>query len=369
MKLNLKKFFVHSADPYFVTVVFLIFIIGILFLYSTSPDRGLSLKENYAIRQCLWMVFASLVVAGIFSIRFMRFYDLAYVLYGANVVLLVLVLFLGHATRLGAQRWLEIGPIAFQPSELMKITFVLAVARFLSGRDLRGGEKRNLAGAFLLTLVPALLILKEPHLGTALILFPILFGILYAAGLPKNFFLWIFLAVLVMSPFGWFFLKEYQRQRLLVFVNPNLDPLGAGYTVIQSRISIGSGWLFGKGLFSGTQNQLQFLPERHTDFIFSVVGEEWGFVGAAFLILLYLFLVKRGFRIAERAKGLFAKLVASGLTTMLAVHIFVNIAMTMGFLPVVGLPLPFVSYGGSWLTSCIIAVAFILHAAGERDFP
>ena len=163
-------------------------------------------------------------------------------------------------------------------------------------------------------------------------------------------------------------LKEYQKQRIFVFVNPNLDPLGTGYTVIQSRISLGSGWFFGKGLFSGTQNRLHFLPERHTDFIFSVIGEEWGFLGAFLLIVLYGVLIRRGFAIAYRARGDFAQRVAVGLTTMLALHVFVNIAMTMGFLPVVGLPLPFVSYGGSWLTSCMVTVALLLRIESEGTF-
>jgi len=366
MKSFLKKIFPSGFDHFFFWTVVVIFLIGILFLYSTSLNRDLTLKGNYALRQLLWMVLSLAIFFSVLSVNFKWYYDLAYVLYGVNLFLLILVLLLGRATRLGAQRWLDLGPIDFQPSEFVKITFVLAVARFLSGKDLTDRLRGNLLGAFCLTFVPAFLILKEPHLGTALILFPILFGILYVAGFPRNFFAWIFFALLMIGPLGWFVLKEYQKQRLLVFINPNLDPLGSGYTVIQSRISLGSGWLFGKGLFSGTQNRLNFLPERHTDFIFSVVGEEWGFVGSTGLIFLYLLLIKRGLAIARRARGEFARLVAAGLTTMLGVHIFVNIAMTMGFLPVVGLPLPFVSYGGSWLTSCLIAVALILSVENER---
>lgn len=367
MRSSLKKFLAPKVDsPLFISL-FILFFIGLLFLYSTSPDRTFAWRGNYALRQLLWMGVAFFFFLTILSIPFKRFYDAAYLLYGVNLFLLILVLFLGRSTRLGAQRWLDIGPVAFQPSELIKITFVLAVARFLSERDLTEGAKGALWGSLFLTLFPAFLILKEPHLGTALILFPILFGILYVAGFRRDYFMWVFFVCLVASPLGWFFLKEYQKQRLLVFLNPNLDPLGAGYTVIQSRISIGSGSLFGKGLFAGTQNRLQFLPERHTDFIFSVIGEEWGFLGGACLVFLYLVLIKRGLVIADQARGFFAKLVAAGLTLMLAVHIFVNIAMTMGVLPVVGLPLPFVSYGGSWLTSCMVAVALILSVANEKE--
>ena len=367
MKVNRKFFFNPTIDYLLIFSVALILIIGILFLYSTSPQRAFTLKGNFALRQGLWMILAISIFLGLLSIPFKRFYDMAYVLYGLNLLLLVLVLLLGHATRLGAQRWLDIGPIVFQPSELMKITFILTVARFLSEKDLTEGVEGTFGAAFLLAFIPAFLILKEPHLGTALILFPILFGMLYVGGLRRDYFAWLFFIPLIASPIGWFVLKEYQKQRLLVFANPNIDPLGAGYTVIQSRISLGSGWFFGKGLFRGTQNRLNFLPERHTDFIFSVIGEEWGFLGSAALVLLYFFLMKRGLAIARRARGRFACLVATGLTTMLAVHTFVNIAMTMGFLPVVGLPLPFVSYGGSWLTTCLIAIALLLSIEREGE--
>jgi len=368
MRSLFRKIFTANFDVFLFLSVLMIFGIGLLFLYSTSPDRSATLTGNFALRQLLWMAFALFAFFGVFSLPFRRFYDLAYWLYGFSLFLLVLVLFLGRSTRLGAQRWLEFGPMVFQPSELIKITFVLAIARFLSGKDLAEEPGKGIFGAVCLALLPAFLILKEPHLGTAFILFPILFGILYVAGLRRRYFVWTFILLLIASPLGWLFLRAYQKARFLVFMNPNLDPLGAGYTIIQSRISIGSGWLFGKGLFEGTQNRLHFLPERHTDFIFSVVGEEWGFLGGAFLILLYLFLIKRGLAIAGRARDPFARLVAVGLTMMLFVHIFVNIAMTMGFLPVVGLPLPFVSYGGSWLVSCMVAIALILGVGSERDF-
>ncbi len=353
--------------PLLIATLLLCFV-GLLFLYSASPNRAFTLKGNFALKQFLWMVFAFFIFWRVLSVDYKRFYDLAYVLYGVNLFLLVLVLILGKATRLGAQRWLAIGPFAFQPSEFLKITFVLAIARFLSGRDLEFSERKIVLISLGLTVIPAFLILKEPHLGTALILFPILFSLLYVAGLRKDFFLWVFFLGILLGPLGWFFLKEYQRSRLLIFVNPNLDPLGAGYSVIQSRISIGSGWLFGKGYLSGTQTQLNFLPERHTDFIFSVIGEEWGFIGAAAVIFLYFFMVKKGIEIAARSREDFVRLTAAGLTTMLAGHIFVNIAMTMGFLPVVGLPLPFISYGGSWLTTCLVTVAILLNIGREKEF-
>ncbi len=357
-----------GLDWVFLADVLAIFGIGLLFLYSTSSERGLTLSGNYFLRQSLWMVLALFAFWGILSVPFKVVYDFAYLLYGLNLFLLVLVLLFGRATRLGAQRWLDLGPFAFQPSEFLKITFVLAVSRFLSSRDITDQPIRSLLGGLALTVVPAFLILKEPHLGTALILFPVLLAILGVGGLRRDYLVWMIFLPLILSPLGYFLLKAYQKMRFLVFLNPDLDPLGAGYTIIQSRISIGSGWLFGKGFLAGTQTQLRFLPERHTDFIFSVIGEEWGFLGAAGLILLYYLLVKRALTIAGKSRWPFSRMVASGLATMLAVHLFVNIAMAMGFLPVVGLPLPFVSYGGSWLTACMITVALILSIGREGEF-
>ena len=340
--------------------------IGLLFLYSATPEKSLSL-QNVFYRQLVWLAVAFLAFWVTLWFDYKSFLNWAYLLYGINLLLLVLVLLLGKATRLGAERWLGVGPFAIQPSEFSKITLVLTLSRFLHGRDLNSNLLKNLFVTFFLGSLPALLILKEPHLGTAVLLFFILAILLYVSGLRHALFIGSLSALALLSPVGWFFLKPYQRERLLVFVNPNMDPLGSGYTIIQSRISIGSGGLFGKGWLQGTQSQLNFLPERHTDFIFSVVAEEGGFVMAALLVLLFFLFVNRGFSIAKRARSDQARVTAIGLTSLVALHVFVNLAMTMGFLPVVGLPLPFVSYGGSWLTSCWIATALLLSISNERD--
>jgi len=215
-------------------------------------------------------------------------------------------------------------------------------------------------------LAPFLLILGQPDLGTALMLVPVFFTLLYIWGAKLKHLFFIIGCGLVMSPLSWFLLKDYQKERIMVFMNPDIDPLGAGYTVIQSRIAIGSGGAFGKGWLSGTQNQLNFLTERHTDFIFSVAGEEWGFVGGAILIALYYVLVKRAFEIARKTDDPCGTLAACGMATIMGIQVIVNISMTMGFMPVVGLPLPLVSYGGSSLLVTMIALGLLESVAIHR---
>ena len=340
--------------------------VGLFYLYSATPEKSLS-PQNVFYRQLVWLCIAFLVFWVTLWLDYKFFLHWAYLFYGLNVCLLALVLLTGRATQLGAQRWLGVGSFAIQPSEFVKITLILTLARFLQGRDLSAGLLRILFAVGCLYALPGILILKQPHLGTTLVLFFMVVLLLYVSGLSPRLLLTSLGLLIVSSPLGWLLLKSYQRERLLVFIRPGMDPLGSGYTIIQSRISIGSGALFGKGWLQGTQSQLNFLPERHTDFIFSVIAEEGGFLVAAALILLFLLFLDRGFRIARRAKSSQAHLTAIGLTSLIAIHALVNVAMTMGFLPVVGLPLPFISYGGSWLTSCWLATALLLSISNERD--
>lgn len=218
----------------------------------------------------------------------------------------------------------------------------------------------------LIVLIPMGLIFREPNLGTALVFVPAVVAMLWVWRLPAKIW-WTLLGLAAIAiPLGWHGLHEYQRSRLLMFVNPNLDPLGAGYTVLQSKIAIGSGLLWGRGWFAGTQNQLNFLPERHTDFIFSIIGEEWGFLGAAGVLGLYAFLLHRGFTIAAESRDPFGTLLVTGLTTLLGCHIIINVGMTLGLMPVVGLPLPLMSYGGSWLLACLMVIGMILSVGMRR---
>ncbi|MBE8954688.1 MAG: rod shape-determining protein RodA [Quinella sp. 2Q5] len=282
------------------------------------------------------------------------------VLYVFNLVMLVAVMLFGHAA-LGAQRWIQIGPISIQPSEFSKLIMIICLASILEDRMGRLNSVQALLPIAGYVGLPFLLVLKQPDLGTSLVFMAIFFGMVIACGMPWKYFIGIILASIMSLPLLWQFLKDYQKMRIMVFLDPNVDPLGSGYHIIQSKIAIGSGMLFGKGLFEGTQSQLNFLPENHTDFIFAVVGEELGFVGAVILLLLYLIVLWRGIQIAKDAGDVFGRLLAVGITSMLAFHVLVNVGMTTGIMPVTGIPLPLMSYGISSLTTNILAIAILMN--------
>ena len=363
MKDNFR--FRGEFDYGLVLITALILLMGLFVIYSASYQKFVSSGANLSMRQLNSAAIGLVIAVIIFRIGYQRIIDFSYYIFGLNVLFLLLVLVIGDV-RYGARRWIELGSFAFQPSEFAKITFVFALAKYLG--DVKGGieKPKALVIPFVMALVPILLIFKEPDLGTALIFIPILFTMLLIAGARPKYLLFIIGAGLACVPFLWFILKDYQRARMLVFLNPNLDPLGAGYTIIQSKIAIGSGGIIGKGWLSGTQNQLNFLPERHTDFIFSVVGEEWGFIGAAALLFLYYKFVDKGIRIAETTSDTYGKTLAYGIVTIFAVHVIVNIGMVCGLMPVVGLPLPFVSYGGSFLMMSLACVGILENIKNKR---
>ena len=282
-------------------------------------------------------------------------------LYIFNLVMLVAVMAFG-TTALGAQRWLALGPIMIQPSEFSKLIVIICMAALLESRFGTLNSLRDLVPIALYIGVPFVLVLKQPDLGTSLVFMAIFFGMVIACGIRWRIVFGIIFAGIASFPILWnYVLKEYQKTRLYVFIDPNIDPLGSGYHIIQSKIAIGSGMLFGKGIFQGTQSQLNFLPENHTDFIFAVVGEEFGFVGATILLLLYLIILMRGIKIAKEAGDMFGRLLAVGITSMIAFHVLVNVGMTTGIMPVTGIPLPFMSYGVSALTTDILAIAILLN--------
>ncbi len=287
-------------------------------------------------------------------------------LYVFNLVMLLAVMLFGH-TALGAQRWIAIGPIHIQPSEFSKLIMIVSLAGILEPRIGKLNNLKDLAPVALYVAVPFLLVLKQPDLGTSLVFIAIFLGMVFVSGINLKMLFGLFAAGTALLPVMWQFLKEYQKNRIMVFIDPNVDPLGAGYHIIQSKIAIGSGMVFGKGLFEGTQSQLNFLPENHTDFIFAVVGEELGFVGAAFLLVLYLVVLWRGVEIAKGASDMFGRLLAVGITSMLGFHVLVNVGMTMGIMPVTGIPLPLMSYGVSSLTTNIMAVAVLLNINLKRQ--
>jgi len=276
---------------------------------------------------------------------------------------------------LGAKRWIEIGAFSFQPSELTKLAIILMLGRYFSNRNpvlsFNFSTKaqafvRDLFIPFLMTAVLMFLIFKQPDLGTAIMLYGMYMAMLFASGIEYRFFFGFLSFCLCLVPFAWNFLKQYQRDRLLVFLNPNIDPLGAGYTIIQSKIAIGSGQIFGKGWLAGTQNQLNFLPERHTDFIFSVIGEEWGLLGTLLLVYLYFRLINCSLNIAEQVKDRFGTLVTIGIVSILTLQVIINVGMVMGLFPVVGLTLPFVSYGRSSFLIFAIMMGFLLSLSKRR---
>jgi len=356
----------HELDRPLVVTTFLLLGLGLLVLYSASFQKADLTGISYLQRQLTWIVLGLTLGVILVTVDYHRWLEWAYFLYGFNILLLVLVLEIG-VVRGGAQRWLTLGGLTIQPSEFAKVTTILVLARYLGARPQAAAyHGRTLLGAAALLALPMFLILREPNLGTASIFILIGLAMLLVWGIRMKLLGWGLGAGALLAPLGWWFLADYQRSRLLVFVNPNLDPLGAGYTVIQSKIGIGSGGLLGKGWLAGTQNQLNFLPERHTDFIFSVIGEEWGFLGTTLCLGLFAFLLYRAILLATQTRDPFGRLVIAGLVAMLATHVVVNTGMTIGLAPVVGLPLPLISYGGSWLLTCLAAIGMMLSVGLRR---
>ena len=269
-------------------------------------------------------------------------------------------MFLGHSA-LGAQRWIQLGPITVQPSEFSKLIMIVSLAALLEDKVGKLNDLHELLPVAAYVGIPFFLVLKQPDLGTSLVFMAIFLGMIFACGINLKILGGLMAAGLASMPILWHFLKDYQKMRIMVFMDPNVDPLGSGYHIIQSKIAIGSGMLFGKGLFGGTQSQLNFLPENHTDFIFAVVGEELGFIGAALLLILYFIVLWRGIKIARDASDNFGMLLAVGITSMLAFHVLVNVGMTTGIMPVTGIPLPLMSYGVSSLTTNIMAIAILVN--------
>ncbi len=343
----------------------IIFGIGLLSVYSASHKVHQSLSDQLAARQLLWMGVGILLVFLVVRWSYFRLIDAAWPFYFLSLFFLTVVLFM--PARMGAHRWIGLGGFNFQPSEMAKLAVILVLSRYFSSNRIEFMPKSRLIEPFLIVGVPFLLILKEPDLGTGLILIPVFLCMLYLWGMrPRTILTFIALGVLA-SPVLFHFLKEYQRARLMVFINPNLDPLGAGYTIIQSKIAIGSGGLFGKGFMGGTQNQLKFLPERHTDFIFGVIGEEGGFVAALLVISLFWLIIRRGYQITAQTPDRFGSQLACGITTMFAFQVFMNLGMTMGVLPVVGVPLPLVSYGGTSILMTMFALGLLINIKVHRS--
>lgn len=335
----------RNLDWWLVIAIFGLVGIGICLIASATHSFAVTTGKAWHVeRQSLFLAIDLALV--IFSLRFdyRLLKDIATPLYVFNIILLFAVMFLGHS-QLGAQRWIQIGPLSIQPSEFSKAIMIVCLAAFLNKRLETLDSFTDYLPALAYAFVPFILVMKQPDLGTSLVFMAILLGMLLISGFKVRWLMYMSGALIALMPALWHILKEYQKNRIRVFLDPELDPFGAGYHVIQSKIAIGSGLLTGKGWFLGTQSQLNFLPENHTDFIFAVAGEEFGFIGIFIILLLYLIVIWRGLTIALNAEDDFGTLLAVGITFMFMFHVLVNIGMTAGIMPVTGVPLPFMSYG------------------------
>jgi len=358
----------RNLDYQLLLIVALLVAIGLLTVYSATRSN---IALDYGDPSFFLKKQLASVVLGVLGMAFVIFFDYrlsdlaAHLIYLINLGLLTLVLFFGSEVS-GAKAWLNFGVFSLQPAELSKLFLILTLAKFLSEKDINTPKRLGLA--FLHLLPPLALILLQPDFGTAMVFVFFFFVMLFMAGLKIRYFIWILVVVLILAaamgiahfvfdvPLP---IKDYQINRLLVFIDPGRDPAGAGWSVRQAVIAVGSGRFFGKGLFQNTQGQLGFLPEKHTDFIFGVFCEEWGFFGAFILLGLYFFLIWRSLRIAQQAKEKYGALVAVGVMAVFLVHVLENIGMNMQIMPVTGIPLPFISYGGSAMTVNLIFIGLL----------
>jgi rod shape determining protein RodA len=347
----------------------LLCVYGIVMVYSATQSNAASGDDPYFFlrKQLVALVLgiAALLLTSLTNYNRWKNYYLP--LYVINIIFLVLVLFIGTAHK-GAQSWIEIGSFQLQPSEISKVLLIITLASFFASRKNQLESVQDVLMALVHLSLPLLLVLVQPDLGTALCYIAILLGMMLVAGFPARYFGYIAIAgvLLLLVAVKFNFLQEYQINRLTVFIDPANDPQGAGYNLLQSKIAIGSGQFSGKGLFSGTQAKLQFLPERHTDFIFSVVGEELGFIGTSFLLLLFFTLIMRGLRTAAYSKNFFGTLLVSGVVSLWLFQIVINVGMTIGLMPITGIPLPFMSYANSSLISHLAAAGVLLNVYARR---
>ena len=332
---------------------------GLIVLYSASGEN-LAQVERQAVRIFVALI-VMLAIAQLNPTTLRRWSPW---LYGLGLAMLVAVLVFGEVGK-GAQRWLDLGIVRFQPSEMVKLAVPLMIAWYLAEKPLPPGWRRLLVAAVLIV-VPVLLIAKQPDLGTSLLVASAGIFALFLAGISWRLIAGLSVAAAAAAPVVWYLMRDYQRQRVLTFLDPEKDPLGAGYHIIQSKIAIGSGGLYGKGWLNGTQSQLDFLPERHTDFIFAVLSEEFGLIGVLILLAIYLFIIFRGLYISTRAQDTFSRLLGGSLTLVFFVYLFVNTGMVSGLLPVVGVPLPLVSYGGTSLVTLMAAFGILMSIHTHR---
>lgn len=353
----------RALDYPLLIAVFLMYLTGVATIYSAGGGPA-GLGRFYAGRQLIWGVAALVMLAVVLRLDYEFFLDASYWLYGGCCLMLVLLFVMGHRAK-GAQSWINLGFFKVQPAEFVKLGLAFVMAHHVT--LFPPYNLKNFAGALALGGVSALLVLVQPDLGSTLVYGVMIFVALLVADAPKRYLLSLMGGAAALLPLGWMLLREYQKKRILVFINPELDPLGAGYNVIQSRIAVGSGRFFGKGFMQGAQSKLRFLPEPHTDFIFSVFAEEFGLVGGLFVLALLSFILWRMIRIALRARSVTVKVLVASLSASLWFHSFESIGMSMGLLPVTGLPLPLMSYGGSSLLATVLAIGVTVKLGARSE--
>ncbi|MBF0112112.1 MAG: rod shape-determining protein RodA [Desulfamplus sp.] len=359
---------IENFDWGLMSITSMIGLLGLGVLYSAvnAGDPGGAMHALFQ-KQIIWIAGSFVIVLVSISIPYKLFDRGSFLFYIICIGLLVAVLLFGKHVA-GARRWLALGPSTMQPSELMKLSLIFALASVYSNTVSESGIPfRHLIKPALLLLLPFILVALQPDLGTALLLLFIAASMTLFVKVKKSVFFSCVIAALSAVPIAWMFLlKDYQKGRVLTFLNPDRDPLGAGYHIIQSKIAIGSGMVSGKGFLKGTQNALAFLPEQHTDFILSVLAEEWGLIGCCVLLFLYFMLLLWGLNISYCCRDMFGSILAFGVTIMIFWQIFINIGMVMGLMPVVGVPLPLVSYGGSSVVTNMIGIGVLLNISMRR---
>jgi len=357
--MNEKKWF--SIDWALFTGLLVLSVISLFVLYSAGDQN-----PDMLIRQSIRIVLAYVVmfiVARITPDQFLRWTPY---LYGIGLILLIVVLGAGVVGK-GAQRWIDLGFVRFQPAEMMKLAVPMMVAWVMVRKPLPASLSTVILG-FVIVAIPVILVIKQPDLGTAILIAGSGLVVIFFAGMSWRIIAVLAALVAAAAPLGWYLIHDYQRQRILTLFDPWSDPLGAGYHTIQSAIAVGSGGLYGKGWLNGSQSQLDFIPERSTDFIFAVFSEEFGFMGSLILLLAYLFVVSRSLYIAIEAKDSYTRLLCGSLAVTLAIYVFVNIGMVTGILPIVGVPLPLISYGGTSMVSLFAGFGILMSAYSNRWF-
>jgi rod shape determining protein RodA len=357
---------IDNFDWILLAILMVIGLLSVFNLYSAAYSiRSIGGSQIY-VKQICWYGIGFLILLLMTTFDYHALDRFAYPLFFISLILLVAVLKIGKVTH-GSQRWLSFGYFYVQPSEIVKISLIIVLAKYFSKAEKMGNYRlRDLLRPLILIAIPFIMIVCQPDLGTALMLLILCFTIIIFVNVNWKSILIFLCIALLAAPFLWITLQEYQKQRIITFLRPDLDPLGAAYHVTQSKIAIGSGLLRGKGFLKGTQTRLHFLPEQHTDFSFSVLAEEWGFVGSVILLFLYLFLILWCLNIAKNSKDKFGTLIVVGIVASIFWHLTINVSMVTGLLPVVGIPLVLFSYGGSSVISTMAAMGLIMNVSMRR---